>query len=260
MNILRKTEDNPFFYGWRDVERTDERGRLTVDMVPLTEDDVLHPQPGDHVSRNEPHNEDVRYIQDACQSRLANQPNTVVLGDHQVIWDIRGIRPHGPDIMVIIGASRGQRSSFDVTREGVRPELIIEVTSPATRDVDLNKKPRQYWRCRVPYYVIVDELPRRRQRQLRIIGDERGKRGYRRMPLNGQGRLWLPTVQMLLGQENGRVVCYDQQGQPIPTHLEMEQMRLRAEQAKKEAEQRATQAEAEVARLQQELRRLRGDK
>jgi colicin import membrane protein len=253
MNLLRKPEDNPFFYGWRDVERTDERGRLIVDMVPLTEDDVLHPQLGDHVSQNEPHNLDVMYIQGACQVQLANQPNTVVLGDHQVIWDTRGIKPHGPDVAVVIGASPGQRSSFDVAREGVRPELIIEVTSPATRNTDLNTKPRQYWRCQVPYYVIVDELPRRRQRQLRILGYERGKRGYRRMPLDSQGRLWLPTVQMWLGQENGRVVCYNQQGQPIPD-------RLQAEQARLQAEQRAAQAEAEIVRLQQELRRLRGEK
>ena len=54
-----------------------------------------------------------------------------------------------------------------------------------------------------------DLFCRDRQRQLRIIGYERGKRGYRRMPLDSQGRLWLETVQLWLGQENGRVVCYD---------------------------------------------------
>jgi colicin import membrane protein len=251
MNLLRQTQDDPFYYGYRSVERTDERGRITLDVVPLTEDDVLHPQLEDHVTQNEPHNQDVRYIQDACEAQVAGQPDTVVLGDHRIVWDVQGIRPHGPDVAVVLGASRGQRSSFDVAQEGVRPELIIEVTSPATRNSDLNTKPRQYWRCRVPYFVIVDELPRRRQqqRQLRLIGYERGKRGYRRMPLDSQGRLWLPTVQMWLGHENGRVVCYDQQGKPIPRYMEEKQARLQAEQA-------LQQAEAEVTRLKKRLREL----
>jgi hypothetical protein len=138
----------------------------------------------------------------------------------------------------------------------------------------------------VQYYVIVEEVPRRRQRQLRIIGYRLGKRGYRRMPLNAKGRLWLETVQLWLGQENGRVVCYDKKGRPIATRVEEAQARQQAEEARQQAEearqhaeqraeqeaqarqqaeearqhaeQRAEQAQAENARLQDELRRLRG--
>jgi hypothetical protein len=65
-------------------------------------------------------------------------------------------------------------------------------------------------------------------------------------------------VQLWLGQENGRVVCYDKKGRPIATHVEEAQARQQAEAARQHAEQRAAQAQSENARLQAELRRLRG--
>lgn len=134
--------------------------------------------------------------------------------------------------------------------------MIIEVTSPATRRTDLGIKRHEYWQCQVPYYVIVDELPGRGLRQLRILGYRHGKRGYQRMALNEQRRLFLEPVKLWLGHESGRVVCYDQQGQPIPDHVQSEQERRRVEQ-RAEAEALARrQAEAEVARLHQELRRF----
>jgi len=265
MNIIRKpsdpersrpTKEDPFRYGYRYVERTDEHGRLKYDRVPLTEKYILHPRLEDHVTQNMPHNVDCFYLFGTFQIALAGRAGALVLADHTVKWDIAGMGDHGPDIAVVFGVqpNRVQPESFDVADHGVRPELIVEVTSPATRRNDLTIKLREYWQCQVPYYVIVDEQPRRRQgqRQLRILGYRRGKRAYRQMRLNAQGRLWLDTVQLLLGQDGGRVVCYNKQGQPIADRVEAEQ---RAEQAEKRAEQ----AQSEIARLQEELRRLRGE-
>lgn len=159
-------------------------------------------------------------------------------------------------------------------REGARPELIIEVTSPATRNNDLNKKPDIYWRARVPYYVIVDATLDQDQRQLNIIGYKRGPRRYRQMPLDAQGRLWLEPVRLWLGQENGWVVCYDEQGRRQENYTEACESRQAAEERAGAAEERAEalaeraealaeRAEAAERRLQgmeAELRRLRGEK
>jgi hypothetical protein len=38
---------NPFRYGWRFVRRTAEDGTESLDQVPLTLEDVLHPQEND---------------------------------------------------------------------------------------------------------------------------------------------------------------------------------------------------------------------
>jgi hypothetical protein len=94
------------------------------------------------------------------------------------------------------------------------------------------------------------------------------------MPLSPQGRLWLDVLKMWLGQENGRAVCYDQQGQPIRTRVQAEQRAEQEAQARQLAEERAEQeaqarllaeqrveqeararllAEAEVARLRAQL-------
>jgi colicin import membrane protein len=274
MNVLHQPDKDKYFYGYRYVPRTDERGRQTFEMAPLTEEDALHPQLEDHVSDNEPHNDDCVYLKGACQVQLANQPNAAVFGNHSFHWDVEGMGNHSPDVAVVFGVRPGERSSFDVAAEGARPAVIIEVTSPATRNNDLNVKPREYWRCLVPCYVIVNELPRRRGRRLEIRGYERGPRRYRRMPLNPQGRLWLDALKMWLGQENGRAVCYDQQGQPIRTRVQAEQRAEQEAQARQLAEERAEQeaqarllaeqrveqeararllAEAEVARLRAQL-------
>ena len=274
MNIIRQPD--PFRYGYRYVARTDAHGQETFIMMPLTEEDILHPQMEDHVTQNPPHVLDCIYLFNVFQIILASRPDALVLMDHLIQWGITGMGDHGPDITVVLGLppDREQRDSFKVPVEGVRPELIIEITSPATRGNDLNIKPKEYWQCRVPYYVIVDELRRRRQRQLRILGYRYGKSGYRPMRLNAQGRLWLKTVGLWLGHEEGRVVCYNQQGQAIPEPREAIQRAEQAEQERLQAQQRAELAEqqvklveqerlqdqAEIARLQAELRRLRGKK
>jgi colicin import membrane protein len=286
MNIIRKPsdagpppppKDNPYRFGWRYLPRVDERGRQQYDMIPLTEEDILHPRLDDHVTQNQPHIVDFVYLFYTFKLVLRHRADALVLGDHLIKWDIPGMRGHGPDIAVVFGIQPNEvrPDSFDVAQHGVGPELIIEITSRSTRRNDLTVKPGHYWRCQVPYFVIVDQLPRQRQgqRQLRILGYQLGKRAYRQMRLNARGRLWLETVQLWLGHEDGRVVCYDKQGQPIADRQEEAQARLEAEQraeqeaqARREAEQQlhqamqqAEQAQSEVARLQQELRRLRGE-
>src|SRR5206468_4180672 len=103
----------------------------------------------------------------------------------------------------------------------------------------------------VRYYAIVDELPHVQPRRLEIIGLERGKRVYRQLRVNAQGRLWLETLGAWLGQESGQVVCWDQAGQRIGDIADIDQARQAAEQGRQVAEER-------VRQLEEELRRRRG--
>src|SRR6476659_6408684 len=52
------TEADPFFYGWRDVWQANGHGGKTLVRLPLTEEDILHPQEGDFVVQNTPHDLD----------------------------------------------------------------------------------------------------------------------------------------------------------------------------------------------------------
>ena len=236
----------------RNRVRTDARGRPQLIRTPLSEEDVLHPREADHINQNEGHTDDRVYLMRIFQEQFARKAGALVLCNHAIKWDVAGMKNHGPDIAVILGLPPRppRRPSFRVAREGARPELIVEITSPATYRIDLDIKPGQYWLCGVPYYVIVAEIPQRRRRQLQIIGYRHGERGYRRMRLNAKGWLWLETVQLWLGQEKGRVACFDKNGRRIRTYVEIEIERQREE-------ERLRQAQAEIARLQSELRRLR---
>jgi Uma2 family endonuclease len=253
MSTVRKHEtDSPdanlFRYGWRDVLQVGKDGRKEWVRLPLTLEDVLHPQQGDTILESDDHRKDLIYLVSVLVARLAQVVGAVVLSDCEVIWDNPQIRSHSPDVAVIFGVKRPRRwRSFDVAAVGVRPILIIEVTSPTTRRIDLHTKRRQYYRLGVEWYAIVDELPARGdRRRLRVLGYRRGQRGYQRLPLNPAGRLWLDPVGLWLGAEDGRAALYDARGRRIEDYTEVTRARATAEQR--------------VRELAAELRRLQGER
>ena len=208
--------NNPFRYGWRDVQRKDERGRMVWDQQPLTLDDVLHPQMGDVILGNEDHLLDVTYLFTVLQAWLASLADVVVLSDVGVYWDIPKLRNHSPDITIIRGVHHDQPyTTFDVAKEGARPEWIIEVTSPGTRRLDLVRKRRHYFLAGVPWYAIVDGRRMHGQREIRLLGYGRGQRAYQPLPLDSQGRLHLASLGLWLGHEQGRAALYDASGQRL---------------------------------------------
>jgi hypothetical protein len=269
MSAIRRPKIDRFIYGWRDVVRKGRDGRPRLVQVPLTEEDVLHPCEGDHIKNNEEHAVDCSYLHWVYKSLLTAVAGALVLMDVPVYWDERALGHHSPDLTVIFGTRRRPRwTRFDVAREGVRPTMLLEITSQSTRTVDLNRKRREYYRAHVPLYVIVDELPNREEdepRDLRIIGYRRGTRRYERLELNEQGRLWLDPIGIGLGVENGRVRCYDHEGNRIGDFTELKQQRDAEARARQQAEQRAVReahargaAEDRIRHLEAQLRRRNG--
>ena len=110
--------EDPFRLGWRDVCVTLPDGSTEWDRVPLTLEDVLHPQLGDHQVLGDPHNIDRNYLQDVLKSRLVDDPSAVVLADTGVFWDEPELRHHSPDIALIVGVRqrRGGPPSTSPTR------------------------------------------------------------------------------------------------------------------------------------------------
>ena len=60
-SILPPPED-PFYYGWRYVERKLPDGSTEWEQVPLTLEDVLHPEEGDCIVNNTAHDDTLRYL------------------------------------------------------------------------------------------------------------------------------------------------------------------------------------------------------
>jgi hypothetical protein len=250
-------EEDRFRYGWRD--RIDHvNGKRKLVQVPLTRDDVLHPQEGDHIVNNDRHAEDVQYLAGAFRTHLAGDATAIVLSDVGVYWIDPVLDHHCPDITVVLGVRpRVRRRSYRVAEEEVIPQLLLEVTSSTTRNVDLNDKRREYFQAGVPFYVIVDELPGREDepRRLQLLGYRRGRRGYVKMKLRRR-RLWLETVGLWLGTERrGEIdfaICFDADDNRIETLEELTEARAAAEHRAETAERRVRELEAELRRREEE--------
>ena len=218
----RAEQPDPFRFGWRYRWQIGPDGAKRWVQVPLTLDDVLHPQERDHIPENTQQSKDRVYLVDVLKWRLADNPRALVLTDCLINWGVRGLRNHSPDISVFDGVAEPKRdwTTFAVAQEGAHPILAIEIVSPdahdrQARDNDVVTKVREYYRARVPFYALVDQEREGGPRQ--IIGYRRGTRKYVSVPLDEQDRLLMGPVRLLMGLREERVVCWDAgTGEAIP--------------------------------------------
>jgi colicin import membrane protein len=249
-----------FEYGWRYVQKKRANGRVDWVMVPLTLEDVLHPQLEDHMSLSRSHILDCKYLHNVLEARVADDRHAVVLADVIVDWDIPKLKHHSPDVAVIFGVKKQKEwKTFRVSAEGVRPSLIVEETSPKTRSTDLDAKVTEYARAKVPHYVIADAVEGEGQRrELKLLSYRLVRRNYRLEPLDPQGRVWLDCVGLWLAvtineQTGGdRLALIDPQtGQEIGDYTVISR-RLEAAEAAAQAAQEQAQAAQEQAQAAQE--------
>jgi Uma2 family endonuclease len=153
-------EDDPFRLGWRYRVVHLPDGRTELREEPLTAEDLLDPQLGDHVTQNSWHVAVVHELLDILSWRYETRPDVFVSCDLKMIWRIRGLPNPSPDLAVIPGVrDKGRfRRSFDVRREGTRPALVIELVSdePEHSSADHRDKVRIYERAGIAEYLIVD--------------------------------------------------------------------------------------------------------
>lgn len=238
------------FYGWRYVRRTQPDGTAIVDVIPLTYEDLLYPEEDDFVVQEPVHTRDFIYCFSTLEVWGASQPQVVVLGDCRVDWGVADVRPMGPDVVVFFDVHHwSRRPTYRLAEDGGRPVLVIEVASPSTREYDLDAKLKLYHRVGVQKYVIVDRGPHNTD-PVRLLGYQRGRRGWRRLRPDAQGRLDLAPVGMHIGIADDRPWLYDAvTGVRAPDHMEWRQT-LEAAEARTQEEARA-RAAAE-ARAQEE--------
>jgi colicin import membrane protein len=276
-----RSDQASFAYGWRDVIQPGLNGPTRHERIPLTLEDVLHPQEGDVLVAGDPHADDTTYLRDVAKDRYADDDSVVVLTDCDIYWDIPELKNHRPDLAVIFGVKqRRDWPSFDVKTEKVRPRLIVEVASPQTRVVDVENKVIEYARARVRQYVIadVDEETGRRRLTLKAYR-LKGRRGtYEPVKLNDRGWAWLEPLGLWLGVKvnadtgGDRLALFDPETlleiadyTAIRRALDAADARAVAEaRARADAEDRAAAesqaraaAEARLRELEAEVRRLR---
>jgi colicin import membrane protein len=261
-----RPESDPFRYGWRYMWKEGPNGQPKRVQVPLTPEDVLHPQEDDFIVQNPAHEEDCHYLKAVLESHLVGRPGVVIYRDMRIDWGVAGIEPHGPDLAVLENVPENlprQLGTLRVRECGARPLLVIEVTSPTTREGDLDEKIVEYDLAGVPFYAIVDRRFRTQREELRLLAYRATEQGYVRVKLDPRGRLFLEPISLWLEIEDHNLVCRDAQGQRLLEYQEAVQVYRAEVQARKEAEARAEQervrAEQERARAEQERARAEAE-
>jgi Putative restriction endonuclease len=240
-----------FRYGWRYVKTTRPDGTVDYDEVPLTLEDLLFPEEGDFVVQTESHRRDWVYLDLVFDFQLADDPSAVVLADCRVDFNVPGVRPLGPDVVVIMGVKQHRDwATLNLAAEGARAVLVVEVTSPDTRPNDFGIKKDFYHRARVPLYVIVDSVDVNGRRKVSLKGHRWAPEGFEEFTPDDRGWIWLDPVRVWLGiaaaEYGDRVSCFDQEGREIGDYEEINRARIEAELRAAEAGTKAAEAEAKA--------------
>jgi colicin import membrane protein len=245
--------DNPYYYGWRYVNHRRPDGTVEVEQVPLTLEDVLHPQEEDVIPEIPRHEMERGYLAGVFRTRLRGLSRGLVFSDCLVDWGVEGVRNLSPDVSVFEDVQQEPdltRGTFHLAEAGGRCVLVIELVSWHTRENDVDRKPPEYHRAGVPLYILVDQ--EREGAPRRLLAYEHRPEGYVRVPLDQRNRLLLGPLGVCLGLKDEWVVCYDTvTGKELGDYRQVQQELEAAEAARQEAEERARQ-EAEARRAAEE--------
>ncbi len=237
-------EADPWRLGFRTCRVVGPDGQEHEEDRPLTPEDFVFPEEEDRFMYNRGHARDCNYLEDILDERCVARPGLLALREHRVDFGIIGIRPLGPDLSVFsrVRDWDNRRGTFRVLEMRAKSLLVIEVTSPVTRDKDLVVKLDLLHRCKVPCYAIVDRQAGEDGDEVRVLGYKRARTRY--LPLTEEnGRVWLEPVGLWLGVEKDRAICYDEKGERLAPPNERAQ---KAEREKDRLQKRVEQLEAEL--------------
>ena len=155
----------------------------------------------------------------------------------------------GPDFFVVLDTEKRPRKSWVVWGEqGKYPDVIVEILSDSTANIDRNNKKILYQNTfRTPNYFWFD--PNSLELQgFRLIGGQ-----YQAISPNDQGYLWSEQLGLYLGIFDSKLRYFTADGQLVPTPQEAE---LEQRQAKEQAlleKERERQAKEKLAAKLREL-------
>lgn len=155
----------------------------------------------------------------------------------------------GPDVFLVLGTENRPRRSWTVWHEnGQYPNLIIELLSDSTAEVDRGEKKELYqsvWR--VPEYFWFDPVTFEFQGFQLVRGE------YEAIEPHTQGWLWSDELGLYLGIYDQKLRLFTPNGDLVP--LPEEDAIQQAQQERERAEQERERAEQERERAEQERQR-----
>jgi len=200
---LLPEEADPFYYGWRTemVELPD--GTTQLQDIPLPPERFLDPQIGDFFMQSDKHYVLASSVHNIYDNRYDNDDSVGVFSDLKMLWGIPGIQEPAPDVAIVpnLKNPHKHRKSFDVTEEGTRPILVVEVTSP-NYPFDKNKVPI-YEQVEIQEYIIIDPHWGKDDEDLEFFGYHLVSGQYQPMIKDDEERLYSATTDTYLFFEIG---------------------------------------------------------
>ena len=119
-------------------------------------EDVEYPE-GNWIAQSVWHGDAVNQATTALKNHFSNRENVLVAMELLVYYE-RGNNKVclRPDVQVVFGVPRGNRSSYKVWEEGKVADFVLEVASPSTADKDAKHKAQEYARIGVREYWRLD--------------------------------------------------------------------------------------------------------
>jgi Uma2 family endonuclease len=186
----------------------------------------------------------------SLQTYWSDRTNYYVGGNMFLHYDPRNRRKfRGPDFFLVLDVDNRERKSWVVWQEGMRfPDIIIELLSDSTREIDKGEKKALYERVfHTTEYYLYDPFSQE------FVGYHLHGGRYQTMEPDEQGRVYSPLTNLFLVVRDGWLRWMTPEGVLLSTPAELaEQAQQRAEQER----QRAEQAEQLLARYKQRFGEL----
>ncbi len=124
--------------------------------LPPETDEVEYPE-GNWIAQSVAHGDAVRQATTALHHHFRERQQVLVAMELMVYYQRDNNQAKlQPDVQVVFGVRRGDRSSFKVWEEGKAPDFVLEVASPSTEGNDAEHKAREYARIGVREYWRLD--------------------------------------------------------------------------------------------------------
>ncbi len=217
--------------------------------------DEFLPESGNKpIAETDVHIDQMTYVLNALREHFREHQQVYVTGNILLYYiDEDGLRQSvTPDVFVVRRIEKKDRRRYNVQVEGKAPDVVIEITSAATKIEDLHTKHNIYSSLGVKEYFIIDP-------------DNEALRGFHLenreyVPLAGT-RLRSDVLGLDFVIDSGRFRLYDRMtGEHLRTYQESEAERHAESAARQAAEAKAVTMEAENLRLRDELENYRKKK
>ena len=124
--------------------------------VPPATDHVEYPE-GNWIAQSVAHGVTVRQAAAALDLHFRERSEVLVAMELMVYYQLDNNEAKlQPDVQVVFGVGRANRSSYRVWEEGKPPDFVLEVASPSTAGTDARHKAREYSRIGVLEYWRID--------------------------------------------------------------------------------------------------------